>query len=291
MIALTCEVIECRQICVTKFFLTYYPLQFNVTANTPPPPPAPSIAPVIELPQQPLLPQVPLPQQMETTPAVAAASTQKFVVTAKRTQVEAQPVALPTVPQPPEEASSGEAADFVSQLVSEAPPPSAAVKKEEEPPQLQVDPMSAWQSSFVKAATGTTAVAAGTAPPPVVPAAVAAPIPPIVQEMKVEPKVEETAVATASTADAADRPVSPTPTTSSTVSPIKVASGEVMSTAKIPPIMVKQPGTLDFDPFKETKTVTNSAGDKFEIPAVVESGYDLDKMTCTICDKTFKVSY
>ena len=49
-------------------------------------------------------------------------------------------------------------------------------------------------------------------------------------------------------------------------------------------------GTLDFDPFKETKTVTNSAGDKFEIPAVVESGYDLDKMACTICDKTFKVS-
>ena len=96
--------------------------------------------------------------------------------------------------------------------MSEAPLPTAPVKKEEEPPQLQVDPMSAWQSSFIKAATGTTAVAAATAPP-VVPTAAAAPIAPIVQEMKVEPKVEEIAVATAD-AGSTDQPVSPTPTTS-----------------------------------------------------------------------------
>lgn len=76
------------------------------------------------------------------------------------------------------------------------------------------------------------------------------------------------------------------PPTGVVTSPVKVP--EVMSTAKLPPIPVKQAGSLDIDPFKETKTVTNTAGDKFEIPVVVENGYDLDKMVCTICDKTFK---
>ena len=57
------------------------------------------------------------------------------------------------------------------------------------------------------------------------------------------------------------------------------------SPVKLPPIPVNN---REVDPFKDTKTVMNSAGDKFDIPSVVENGYNLDDMTCTICEKTFK---
>ena len=39
---------------------------------------------------------------------------------------------------------------------------------------------------------------------------------------------------------------------------------------------------------KDTMKVKNSAGESFDIPTVVTSGYSLDSMSCTLCDKSFK---
>ena len=44
----------------------------------------------------------------------------------------------------------------------------------------------------------------------------------------------------------------------------------------------------DPDPAKETRKVTNASGKQFDVPILVTSGYDLDNMRCTLCDKSFK---
>ena len=43
------------------------------------------------------------------------------------------------------------------------------------------------------------------------------------------------------------------------------------------------------DPIKETRKVTNASGKQFDVPILVTSGYDLDNMKCTLCDKSFKL--
>ena len=45
----------------------------------------------------------------------------------------------------------------------------------------------------------------------------------------------------------------------------------------------------DPDPIKETRKVTNASGKQFDVPILVTSGYDLDNMKCTLCDKSFKL--
>lgn len=63
-------------------------------------------------------------------------------------------------------------------------------------------------------------------------------------------------------------------------------SGELHSSS-VPPILVNagQP-----DPFKDTVWVMTPAGQKFEVPRMVTSGYDLDQLMCITCNpcKVFK---
>ena len=56
--------------------------------------------------------------------------------------------------------------------------------------------------------------------------------------------------------------------------------------AEMPAIPVApQPGP---DPAKETRKVMSASGKEFDVPTIVTSGYDLDKLLCTFCNKVFK---
>eukprot|EP00095_Tigriopus_kingsejongensis_P002910 maker-scaffold336_size202805-snap-gene-1.35 protein:Tk02910 transcript:maker-scaffold336_size202805-snap-gene-1.35-mRNA-1 annotation:"zinc finger protein 729-like" len=59
-----------------------------------------------------------------------------------------------------------------------------------------------------------------------------------------------------------------------------------LTTAQVPPLPVGDP--LFKDPAKETRMVISARGQKFEIPTIVTSGYDLDNLMCTFCNKGFK---
>ena len=78
-------------------------------------------------------------------------------------------------------------------------------------------------------------------------------------------------------------PTPPIPSKSTTkVKPI----GVDMEPSEMPAIPVApQPGP---DPSKETRKVISVTGKEFDVPTIVTSGYDLDKLLCTFCNKVFK---
>ena len=84
-------------------------------------------------------------------------------------------------------------------------------------------------------------------------------------------------------------PSLPSPTPSPDVQTVVTKAptpSELLSTAKVPPI--EDPPAAGPDPSKETRTEVTPAGNKFEVPTIVTSGYDLDTLMCTICNRVFK---
>ncbi len=84
-----------------------------------------------------------------------------------------------------------------------------------------------------------------------------------------------------------DSPVGSMP---STPTPPVVKAADPASTPIVAPATV--PAAADQpnvpNPAKETKKVLSASGKEFEIPKIVTSGFDLDKLLCTICNRTFK---
>lgn len=62
-----------------------------------------------------------------------------------------------------------------------------------------------------------------------------------------------------------------------------IPSSAIDST-KFPPIPISR----DFDPMKDTITVTTVSGNTYEVPTVFKGGYDLDQLLCKNRNKSFK---
>ncbi len=84
---------------------------------------------------------------------------------------------------------------------------------------------------------------------------------------------------------------SPSPEVPTSQTPVVVAKSSTtpanneISTSTVPPIEVGERGP---DPMKETRTEVTASGNKYEVPTIVTSGYDLDALLCTMCNRTFK---
>jgi len=62
--------------------------------------------------------------------------------------------------------------------------------------------------------------------------------------------------------------------------------GVDMEPSELPAIPVAPP--TGPDPSKDTMKVISASGKEFDVPTIVTSGYDLDKLLCTFCNKVFK---
>ena len=62
--------------------------------------------------------------------------------------------------------------------------------------------------------------------------------------------------------------------------------GVDMDPLDLPAVPVQPPPGPD--PAKETRKVISASGKEFDVPTIVTSGYDLDKLMCTFCTKPFK---
>jgi hypothetical protein len=85
-------------------------------------------------------------------------------------------------------------------------------------------------------------------------------------------------------------PSTPTPpllTSAKSTAKVKTI-GVDMDPSEAPPIPFTPNHGAGPDPAKETRKVLSASGKEFEIPVIVKSGFDLDKLLCTLCDRTFK---
>ena len=84
-------------------------------------------------------------------------------------------------------------------------------------------------------------------------------------------------------------PGPPTPTPPSSVGKAGTTKvkpvGPDINPSELPAIPVHQTGP---DPSKDTRKVISPSGKEFDVPSLVISGYDLDKLMCTFCNKSFK---
>ena len=76
-----------------------------------------------------------------------------------------------------------------------------------------------------------------------------------------------------------------TPVISKSTTKVKPV-GVDMDPLELPAVPVQPPPGPD--PAKETRKVISASGKEFDVPTIVTSGYDLDKLMCTFCTKVFK---
>ena len=82
------------------------------------------------------------------------------------------------------------------------------------------------------------------------------------------------------------QPATPTtPVISKSTTKVK-PMGVDMDPFDLPAVPVQPPPGPD--PSKETRKVISASGKEFDVPTIVTSGYDLDKLMCTFCTKPFK---
>lgn len=70
-----------------------------------------------------------------------------------------------------------------------------------------------------------------------------------------------------------------------TVETVSSIPSTALDAKRVPPVEVNPVGP---DPAKQTRVEISPAGQRFEIPTIVTSGYDLDNLLCNFCKKVFK---